>query len=561
MQKEIGSIDWLVFVLFGAAGQQPAVPAPNGRLLHYPLPQTHVPAFVNTIITVSGYAGPTRDALKRMIEMLGGSFEGNMTKNKTSIVVAATYSGSKVSHAQAWGIPVVNHTWVEDCFASWKYCQVAVPQYTDFTAGQNTFSYNDFVGARGLSPKVILDWSMRPDVMAEKANAFAVLSRLWTDTPDDIDDDMPDGSPLGSAGTLPTLPSNTASTAATPPRPTAYRAADSTVTLTSRAAATPSRPIARTVASTTTLDSRRAGSTIGRDDVSTTAADSPAPAPTPAPPSKPLHTAAAQSRGTPDSSLAQHPSKVSQVMETMDSAMDVDQPTAPQASEDRREEAENVAAALIEKPKPTLKRKAPPSPPAPATPTPTKARTYAPSTVTPLDPKSGPPPTQGIAGKGKRKSELDNLRLDGPNDVSRTWSGRKAAENAAQKLRDVIMPDVNAYAAERNGGGKKRLDQMFGARDDTRHSSGQKPPAQNPGKIRNSHSASTEESDDSDVEASKANTSYSALPKPTQSIRFAETSTSSAAIAPTQKSAKGRAQQLKRDSIPEASKSSQPANK
>ena len=40
--------------------------------------------------------------------------------------------GIKTTKALSWSIPVVNHVWLEDCFAQWMYLSPALSKYIDF---------------------------------------------------------------------------------------------------------------------------------------------------------------------------------------------------------------------------------------------------------------------------------------------------------------------------------------------------------------------------------------------------------------------------------------------
>ena len=127
-------------------------------------------------MTVSGYAGPAREAIKRMIELLGGKFEGTMTKNKTTHVIASAMQGSKVQHAQLWNVPVINHFWIEDCFLSWSVRSTAVSQYHNFEVGPKDFSFASLVGTRPLSPQIVEEWAKRSEIQRERKQSLQELT-------------------------------------------------------------------------------------------------------------------------------------------------------------------------------------------------------------------------------------------------------------------------------------------------------------------------------------------------------------------------------------------------
>lgn len=48
---------------------------------------------------------------------------------KNTVLIAAFLSGTKARKTLSWSIPVVNHTWLEDCFVQWRNLTVGVEKY------------------------------------------------------------------------------------------------------------------------------------------------------------------------------------------------------------------------------------------------------------------------------------------------------------------------------------------------------------------------------------------------------------------------------------------------
>lgn len=63
-------------------------------------------------------------------------------------------SGTKTDRATQWSIPVVNHTWLEDCFVNWRNLSVGNEKYVRFSP---TCDCSGFLGGKGIGRKVILD--------------------------------------------------------------------------------------------------------------------------------------------------------------------------------------------------------------------------------------------------------------------------------------------------------------------------------------------------------------------------------------------------------------------
>ncbi|SJK97533.1 uncharacterized protein ARMOST_00785 [Armillaria ostoyae] len=139
--KTIGTLAWLFNVQ--ATG---TLSRPLDQLLHYPIPRKPVEGFSSHIITITNYTGETRDYLKKLIDAMGASFTANMSGANT-VVIAAYQTGVKVTKAQAWSIPVVNHTWLEDCFIKWRNLTVGLEKYIGFAPNMD---FSQLLGRRGL---------------------------------------------------------------------------------------------------------------------------------------------------------------------------------------------------------------------------------------------------------------------------------------------------------------------------------------------------------------------------------------------------------------------------
>ena len=124
--KTIGTLAWLVKVL--STGH---MTSPRDRLLHFPFPHAPVPGFESLTITLTNYTGQARVYLKELIAKMGATFTPEMTP-ANSVCVALELRGEKVAKAREWNIPLVNHTWLESCFATWTNQNLAQRQFITF---------------------------------------------------------------------------------------------------------------------------------------------------------------------------------------------------------------------------------------------------------------------------------------------------------------------------------------------------------------------------------------------------------------------------------------------
>jgi len=96
-----------------------------------PGPSAGIPFADNTraIITLTGYTGYQRDALKALITMAGAEFTPALTKSNTHLLCMEPNS-KKASAAGHWGITVVNHLWIMDSVLCWAWQNVEKYQET-----------------------------------------------------------------------------------------------------------------------------------------------------------------------------------------------------------------------------------------------------------------------------------------------------------------------------------------------------------------------------------------------------------------------------------------------
>lgn len=494
--KATGNLDWLISIVFPASPSTATLTSPLDRLLHYPWPKTPLVDFADCIVTISGYAGSTRDALKRMIELLGARFEGNMTKGKTTHVISATWSGSKVEHAQTWNVPVTNHYWIEDCFISWQKKVEALKQYTDY---EKVRDYSSMVGNRPISQHSIETWAKRPEVREEKAAALqdfedkvSELAKARADTYANgaAHDSHVDGTvdhDMGEAD------SDSKGASYQPPSPDLSPKKGSK--LKPLGARKSTRPKIASISQVDDIDmlGETGGPQNGPDDQDGTEASEASEAeqevqnalvekpiskgaPRRKPPSASTSTARAPLKPTNKRSAA----AANGTPARNASAKDKENAQDGGDSDDDDDDDETIASH---------------------------------SSVTKKKANKGiddrPPSTTQI--RKKRMSAIESLADSSFSSSPRTASRRAAATKAENKLKNEIMPDVLKFAEEQRGGGKKRLDSQFGAPEkmNGEHSrreslSSQKPNSTASRKKRTSKSADSgteTERDDDEIEA------------------------------------------------------------
>ncbi|KAI9151732.1 BRCT-containing protein [Paramyrothecium foliicola] len=129
--KDIGNLSWLYYLIVNNEWTSPL-----RRLLHYPIPKNGIEGFNNLRITVSNYGGEARIYLENLIKACGAEFTKTMKADNTHLVTARN-SSEKCRAAPEWGIAVVNHLWIEECYAKCEMRPINIAKYNHFPPRTN----------------------------------------------------------------------------------------------------------------------------------------------------------------------------------------------------------------------------------------------------------------------------------------------------------------------------------------------------------------------------------------------------------------------------------------
>lgn len=145
-----GNLPWLYHVIVNREWILPI----NSSLLHYPFP-IYKP-LKGKYISITNYSGDARIYLARIIELLGGNFTKTLTK-ENDYLIAAKSQGKKYDTAVSkWLdennkplIQVLNHLWLEDCYANGELVDPEKPKYTFL--GKNNDGVEFLIGKTKLN--------------------------------------------------------------------------------------------------------------------------------------------------------------------------------------------------------------------------------------------------------------------------------------------------------------------------------------------------------------------------------------------------------------------------
>jgi len=152
----VGNITWLYWLMIHQKFEKPT------HLLHYPEVRNGLPAMKPLKICITNYTGDARAYLQMLIQSIGATYSGKLIEKDTTHLIAAYESGQKYEAAKKWGIPVVNHLWLEDCYAYWQVTDTDSRLYTYFPP---KLSMSTLVGSRNLVANVLAKFQ-KPDDFA-----------------------------------------------------------------------------------------------------------------------------------------------------------------------------------------------------------------------------------------------------------------------------------------------------------------------------------------------------------------------------------------------------------
>lgn len=151
----VGTMEWLYSLFVSKSWRLPT----NSNLLHYPVPMGPIDDFKGLKISITNYSGLARVYLSTLISIMGGSFTKSLGKDN-DYLVAASEEGRKFEAAsKKWShIKIVNHYWVEDCFAKWELLDdQADPRYKYF-GNESDQNVEHLLGTVKLNEGVLSYW-------------------------------------------------------------------------------------------------------------------------------------------------------------------------------------------------------------------------------------------------------------------------------------------------------------------------------------------------------------------------------------------------------------------
>lgn len=146
MNKDVGNLSWLYHLI-----TYDTWTSPFRRLLHYPVPKSSIPGFEGFKISLSNYVGEARSYLENLITATGAECTKTLRQENTHLVTAHDNS-EKCNAAREWGMHVVNHLWLEECYAKWRLLPESDHRYTHFPRRTNL---GEVVGQTRLEKSLI----------------------------------------------------------------------------------------------------------------------------------------------------------------------------------------------------------------------------------------------------------------------------------------------------------------------------------------------------------------------------------------------------------------------
>ncbi|KAK6465141.1 regulator of Ty1 transposition [Scheffersomyces coipomensis] len=156
----VGNLQWLYHVIVTNKWVLPL----NSSLLHYPVPNEPLESFKNLRISITNYSGDSRAYLVKLISTLGGTFTKTLAKDNHYLISAKDEGKKHLTAKEKWigedgnpKIKIVNHLWLEECFAQWKLVDYEVQKYQYFGNGKNIME--SLIDRTKLDENVLKKWN------------------------------------------------------------------------------------------------------------------------------------------------------------------------------------------------------------------------------------------------------------------------------------------------------------------------------------------------------------------------------------------------------------------
>ncbi|KAG5368156.1 BRCT-containing protein 1 [Yarrowia sp. C11] len=158
----VGNLVWLYYMVANKTWTSPL-----DKLLHYPVPREGVPSLTNKVISITNYYGDGRAYLIELIETLGAKYTRDFSTTN-DFLIAGVPEGGKYQAARLWNVHVINHLWLEECFAKWQEMSLSLPQYTHFP--RHSEGIFEVLGQQKLDPETLKQFYMTNQEIKDEKN-------------------------------------------------------------------------------------------------------------------------------------------------------------------------------------------------------------------------------------------------------------------------------------------------------------------------------------------------------------------------------------------------------
>lgn len=158
----VGSLPWFYYVLMTDSWILPI----NSNLLHYPTPFEPLSEFKGVKIAVTNYNGDARFYLTKLITILGGTYTKSLTRENNYLIVAKPEGKKYETAKNKWIDPftnkpiiqTVNHLWLEECFANWKFIDPSKPRFQFLGDKNDSKGVEHLIGKTKHNQKALTRW-------------------------------------------------------------------------------------------------------------------------------------------------------------------------------------------------------------------------------------------------------------------------------------------------------------------------------------------------------------------------------------------------------------------
>ncbi|CEP08922.1 hypothetical protein [Parasitella parasitica] len=131
--------------------------SPLDTLFDYPVPKVGMSSMQKCVIALTGFKAQYRSFVNILIAACGAKYSAELAKDTTHLICGGGY-GDKYAKLDLYpNVKLVNHLWLEDCYAQWRFIDIHSDRRYIYIPTDNSL-LEDTIAKTHLIPDIIDKW-------------------------------------------------------------------------------------------------------------------------------------------------------------------------------------------------------------------------------------------------------------------------------------------------------------------------------------------------------------------------------------------------------------------